>query len=282
MEGVRMNIEILETFVSLCQLKNFTKTSESLFIAQSTVTNRIMELEKELGHSLFIRNNKGLMITEAGKVYYEYAVKMLELNKAAVACLNENGFSRKMIHIGTTNTIYECHLKEKLIRLAADAPDTALKIVIGHSQELLEKLQMDQLDYVYTYIPLKRKSFICRCFSVDELVLVCHYENRDYEKGIYKSQLPALKYLYCDFALQGVGIFVRQLFPQYYQFVFEIDNSTKLLDYILNGAGYSFLPLSLVENFIAQQKIRVIPLLDFESPKINNYFVSKNEKDPLC
>ena len=277
-----MNMETLETFVSLCQLQNFTKTSESLFIAQSTVTNRIMELEKELGHPLFIRNNKGLTMTEAGKVYYEYARKMLDLNKAAIACLNENGFSRKMLRIGTTHTIYECYLKEKLIHLAVDAPDTALKIVIGHSQELLEMLQLDQLDSVYTYIPLKRKSFTCRCFSVDELVLVCNYENRDYEKGIYKNQLPALNYLYCDFALQGVGIFVRQLFPQYYQFAFEIDNSTELVDYILSGAGYSFLPLSLVENFIAQKKIRAIPLLDFESPKINNYFVSKNEKDPLC
>lgn len=277
-----MNMETLETFVSLCQLQNFTKTSESLFIAQSTVTNRIMELEKELGHSLFKRNNKGLTMTEAGRVYYEYAVKILELNKSAVTCLNENGFSRKMIRIGTANTIYECHLKEKLIHLAVNEPDMALKIVIGHSPELLKKLQTDQLDYVYTYIPLKRKSFTCRCFSVDELVLVCNYENRDYEKGVYKSQLPMLNYLYCDFALQEVGIFVKQLFPPYYQFAFEIDNSTKLLDYILNGAGYSFLPFSLVEDQIAQQKVRVIPLIDFESPRINNYFVSKSKTDPLC
>lgn len=274
-----MNIETLETFISLCRLQSFTKTSESLFVAQSTVTNRIIELEKEIGHLLFIRNNKGLTITEAGKVYYEYAVKIVELNRAAVSCLNENGFSRKMIRVGTTNTIYECHLKEKLINLAIKAPDIALKIVIGHSQDLLQKIQTDQLDYVYTYIPLKKRSYICKCFSADELVLVCSYDNIEYEKGIYKSQLPNLNYLYCDFALQGVGTFVKQLFPQYYQFAFEIDNSTKLTDYILKGAGYSFLPLSLVEKFIVQRKIRVIPLIDFESPKINNYYVTKNQFD---
>ncbi|MGI6069103.1 MAG: LysR family transcriptional regulator [Blautia sp.] len=276
-----MNMETLETFLSLCRLKSFTKTSESLFVAQSTVTNRMMELEKEIGHPLFFRNNKGLTMTEAGKAYYEYAAKIVELHKNAIACLNENGFSRKKIRIGTTNTIYECHVKKKLVDLSVEAGDLSWKVIIGHSQELLELLQADSLDYAYTYVPMRKKSYVCECFSVDELVLVCHYDNVDYKDGIYQEQLPMLRYLYCDFALQGVGIFVKQLFPQYYQFSFEIDNSTKLLDYILKGAGYSFLPLSLVKPLIEEQKIRVIPLLDFETPKINNYFVGKTKKDPL-
>ena len=42
-----MNTENLKTFIALSKYKNFTKTAESLFVAQSTVTNRIAELEKK-------------------------------------------------------------------------------------------------------------------------------------------------------------------------------------------------------------------------------------------
>lgn len=46
-----MNIENLKTFLTLSELKNFTQTADQYYIVQSTVTNRIMELEKELGKS---------------------------------------------------------------------------------------------------------------------------------------------------------------------------------------------------------------------------------------
>ena len=44
-----MNTEELKTFIFLSKVKNFTLAAEQLFIAQSTVTNRISELEKEVG-----------------------------------------------------------------------------------------------------------------------------------------------------------------------------------------------------------------------------------------
>jgi DNA-binding transcriptional LysR family regulator len=47
-----MNTEELKTFIFLSKVKNFTLAAEQLQIAQSTVTNRISELEKEVGKKL--------------------------------------------------------------------------------------------------------------------------------------------------------------------------------------------------------------------------------------
>lgn len=44
-----MDTTTLRTFIALAQIKNFTKTAQQLFVAQSTVTNRIRDLEMELG-----------------------------------------------------------------------------------------------------------------------------------------------------------------------------------------------------------------------------------------
>ena len=53
-----MDTTTLRTFIALAQIKNFTKTAQQLFVAQSTVTNRIRDLETELGKSLFVRNHR--------------------------------------------------------------------------------------------------------------------------------------------------------------------------------------------------------------------------------
>ena len=47
-----MNTTSLETFLVLSKIRNFTKASEALFVAQSTVTNRIAELEKRTGTAI--------------------------------------------------------------------------------------------------------------------------------------------------------------------------------------------------------------------------------------
>ena len=270
-----MNTTSLETFLALSKILNFTKASEALFVAQSTVTNRIAELEKELGQPLFVRSPRSLKLTEAGIKFIDYANRILALEKSAVTMLNTQDFSRENLHIGTTNTIYECHLRTPLLGYMQEHRDVNTKVTISHSMELLHALQDDLLDFAFTYIPLKKQGFTCQCFKKDELVLVCCSSDINYQKGITRKDLPKLNYLFCNFALQEVGLFNRQLFPDNYHFSFEIDNSTKLLDFVLAGLGYSFLPLSLVKKEIEDDRLRVIPLLDFDSPKINNYLTMK-------
>lgn len=271
-----MNTTTLETFLILTKTLNFTKASEALFVAQSTVTNRIAELEKELGQPLFLRTPRSLKLTEAGRKFTDYANRILALEKSAAAALNTENPYRENLHIGTTNTIYECHLKSPLLTYLREHTGVKTKVTISHSMDLLHMLQDDLIDYAFTYIPLKKKGFACDCFQKDELVLVCRYEDKTYEKGIVRKDLPKLTYLFCNFALQEVGIFIRQLFPDNYPFSFEIDNSTKLLDYVLEGLGCSFLPCSLVKSHIETRSLRVIPLLDFDSPRINNYLTKKD------
>ena len=53
-----MDIQSLKTFITLAETKSYTKTANQLFVAQSTVTNRINELERELKLSLFSRTNR--------------------------------------------------------------------------------------------------------------------------------------------------------------------------------------------------------------------------------
>jgi len=50
-------------------------------------------------------------------------------------------------------------------------------------------------------------------------------------------------------------------------------NITKLLQYLLDGIGYSFLPKSIVKSHIDNHSLIFIPLIDFEAPLISSYFI---------
>ena len=57
---------------------NFTKASEKLHLTQSAISHQIKALEDELGVPLFIRAKRGVIITDAGKTAFEYAIRILD------------------------------------------------------------------------------------------------------------------------------------------------------------------------------------------------------------
>ncbi len=275
-----MDTQNLRTFLTLADVKNFTQTASLLYIAQSTVTNRIAELEKEVGKQLFIRNKKNLSLTREGILFQEYARRIIDLEEMSIREMNSQAFSRASLRLGTTNTIYQCHLEPLLTKMLKEDTDYALNVTISHSVNLLQMLQDGLLDLSFTYQPLQKSGFRCQKFRTDELLLVTSHTHNHYQKGIYKEELPKLNYLFCNFALQEVGQFIRELFPPFYQFPFEIDNSTKLLSYLCEGIGISFLPSGLVKPYLKSGSLISIPLLDFEAPRINSYECWPEEKEP--
>lgn len=275
-----MDTLTLRTFLTLASLNNFTQTAQVMFIAQSTVTNRIADLERETGKKLFLRDKKNVTLTKEGALFLSYAKRIVDLEEQSMKELNSFCYTNTL-RIGTTNTVYECHLYPVIRQFMKLNPDTAVKVTLGHSNDLLHMLQDGIIDIVYTYLPFNRSGFICNSRYHDDLVLVTSASDTVYKDGIYQEQLSELKYLMCNFALEEVGIFIRSLFPDYYQFSFEIDNSTKLIHYLKDGAGYSFLPLSLVKTELASGTLRSIPLLDFTAPRITTYCVFRQE-NLLC
>lgn len=273
-----MNIENLKTFITLSELKNFTQTADRYYIVQSTVTNRIMELEKELGKKLFVRNRKNVELTDEGLHFLSYAKRIVALEASAIEELSMLHTFSETLRIGCVNTVYDCYLTEPIKNYIRNYQDISVKVIIDHSGPLLRMLQDGTVDVVFSYVPLKKAGFTCVPFQSDDLVLVTSPDHKEYDKGIRQSQLPDVNYLYCDFMIQDNGTFIRDMFPKNYSFSFEIDKLTHLLSYLLEGIGYTFLPRSLVQKHLEDGRLVSIPLIEFEAPTIQSFLVIPDGK----
>lgn len=274
-----MNIENLKTFITLSELKNFTQTADRYYIVQSTVTNRIMELEKELGKKLFVRNRKNVELTDEGLHFLSYAKRIVALEASAIEELSMLHTFSETLRIGTVNTVYDCYLTQSVKDYVRKYHDISVKVIIDHSGPLLRMLQDGTLDVVFSYVPLKKTGFSCKPFQSDELILVTSPEHQEYIGGIRQNQLPDVNYLYCDFMIQDNGTFIRDMFPKNYSFSFEIDKLTHLIAYLTDGIGYTFLPKSLVQKHLNDGSLISIPLLEFEAPTIQSFIIIPESKE---
>ena len=274
-----MNSEELKTFIFLSKVKNFTLAAEQLYIAQSTVTNRISELEKEVGKKLFTRGSKTVKLTEAGEIFLRYAERILELQNTSIEEMNALSSHSRKFSIGAINATYEVYVKPLVDECLKNNTITSIKVMLGHSLDLIQQLQDNMLDMVFSAIPLKRLGYNCDQYDVDRVALVCKAGMNEYKDGITKTQLAKIPYLMCDFTLSEAGVFIRSLFPKNHLFRLDVDNSSKLLPYLENGLGYSFLPYKFIKDKLEDGTLEVVKLKDFTAPNVTTYLLYKNGYD---
>lgn len=86
-----MDFKQIEAFVNVAKYKSFSKAAEAIFLSQPTVSAHIASLEQELGVILFDRSSKEIRLTQAGAIFLDYAVSLINVRNTATAKLSELG-----------------------------------------------------------------------------------------------------------------------------------------------------------------------------------------------
>ena len=74
-----MDVKQMTYILTIAQEGGISKAAAKLFITQSALDQQLLKLEHELGTRLFFRSRSSFALTEAGRVYVDYARRMLEL-----------------------------------------------------------------------------------------------------------------------------------------------------------------------------------------------------------
>lgn len=95
-----MKLSQLKYFQVVCKHNNLTRAAEELHISQPGLTHLIQEMEQEFGLTLFLRRNKGLVLTEEGRKFLEEANLLLQQSDYFVSRMKFLGQSNQIIRMG--------------------------------------------------------------------------------------------------------------------------------------------------------------------------------------
>src|SRR6266478_4154374 len=84
-----MDFDQLHTFLEIVRLKSFSKAAQTCYRTQPAISAQIRQLEHELKSELFERFGSRISLTTAGKIFAEYAERMLDIRRQAQNSLNE-------------------------------------------------------------------------------------------------------------------------------------------------------------------------------------------------
>ncbi|MBK3333321.1 LysR family transcriptional regulator [Persephonella atlantica] len=129
----------LKIFKTVADTKSFSKAAELLFLSQPTVTLQIKKIENYLGITLFKRDKKGVFLTEEGKIFYEYASKILDdysMMEEGLSNLKEN--LQKSLRIGASTTIGDFLIPDILPQFLKGKGDIKVNLFVGNSKEIEE------------------------------------------------------------------------------------------------------------------------------------------------
>lgn len=145
-----MNIKQLHYFISVAEYLNFTKAAQHCFIAQTAISQHIMTLEKELGVTLFYRNNRTVQLTPAGKIFYnEVKLIVANLEKAIDKTQQANTSYEGTLAIGIMGPNEKKFLSELIRSFRHMYPNINLKIIQGCADKLQEAVLDGVLDMCF-------------------------------------------------------------------------------------------------------------------------------------
>ncbi len=144
-----------------------------LNLSQPAVSHQISQLEAYYNKQLFIRANRKIKLTEAGKTLFDHGQQLLALNDKLETLLAE-GDTSQTIKIGCSNTIGECLISKMVqdfIKLNPDITSSQIQITIGTSVHITDLLYASEIDLALVEGQAGRYNFISHEFYDDLLVL---------------------------------------------------------------------------------------------------------------
>ena len=250
-----MNLKQLEYFSAVAEAKSISLAARNLHVAQPPISRQLALLEDELGVCLFLRTNKGVELTEAGRSLYRQSQNLFQDMRMIVDSVRDiNAGMRGLLKIGMIYSYFSIAL-QYLKESRAQYPQVELYVRLGSPGDLLEDLNKGDLHLLFLRSSSERGSGLHeRILGEDPLELVMI---RELDPAPDQASVPleALKgvpmCLLRSDDLWGYSNYLikecqRQGFTP--NTTFRCYDTPMAMQLVQAGFGVSYLPRSIVET----------------------------------
>lgn len=244
-----MTLRHMIIFRAVCEAGyHSTKAAEKLHMTQPAVSLAIKELEQYYGVRLFDRIGRRLQITDAGRLFLQYAIHISDLFSDMETGLR-NWDSKGILRVGASITIGSRFLPGYVKAFSEICPGIDVRVVVEPSDRLEEKLLANELDCALVEGIPHDSNIVSEAYMEDHLTVICSTQS-----GWKQGQTISLKEFESQrFLLREKGSGTREVFDHAVEQAglhivpaWEAMSTAALVDAVINGLGIAVLPVRLV------------------------------------
>ena len=261
---MNISFEYYKIFYYVAKYENITKAAMVLKSSQPNVTRIIHLLEEQLDCRLFLREPRGLKLTEEGKrLYAHVAIACQHLLDAESELCRDKNICSGTIELGVTETALHLFLLKNLHSFQQSYPDIKIRIQNNTTPEILKSLANGRLDLAIVTTPFElNDSFAC-----EDLLTFQEIPAGGSEYAALANRPMTLK----EFRLHSIiGLGYGTASYEYYRKVFmkqkldyepamEVATADLVIPLLQNNLGVGFVPESLAAPFFEDKSL--VPLL---------------------
>ncbi|WP_350302508.1 LysR family transcriptional regulator [Peribacillus frigoritolerans] len=279
-----MYYDALKTFVTLVEVKNFTKTAEILLMSQPSVSLHIKKLEEEFQTKLFLRSPKFLKVTLTGEILYDRAKQMITIYEQTRQDIQEHDRSIKgELKIGASFTIGEYILPSLLIDLQEDYPELELQVVIGNTEEIVQAVRLYKVDIGLIEGQTNEKELSVHPFMQDELFIVSsnnhELANKDeveitdlHDQAWVTREVGSGTREYLNHVIRSNGLKIKS--------ILTISSNQGIKETLIkNGLGLALLSRSVIERDVQNKILSIIQVKNESFNRTLSYVYSPIMED---
>jgi len=270
-----MNLKQLEVFLAVAETRSFTHGAERSFLTQSTVSQHISSLENEFDIRLLDRTGKGVCLTEAGKIFFDYATQILAGTKEMTLAIQRfKGMEQAVLRIGGSNIPGIYIIPRFLPFFQERHPGVSVHLTQGTSHEIVQKLKNEQIEIGIVGHPFTDDNVQFSPLCCDNIILVVNATHSWKDKQeISIDSLFEASFLFREEgsgthsavqkALDNAGIDTAKL-----RVTARLGSNEAIKQGVSQGSGVSFVSeLSVRKEWVSGELFPV---------KIRNFTISRN------
>lgn len=174
-----MDLDQLHTFLEVVRLKSFSKAAQTCFRSQPAVSAQVRALEQEVNASLFHRLGTRIELTEAGKIFRDYAEQMLELRRRAQEAIHElERTPRGELVIAANEATCLYVLPAVFADYKREFPHVELRLERAFGARALEAVLENRADFGFAQLPVSDKRLQVARIHTDEIKLIVPPQHR--------------------------------------------------------------------------------------------------------
>lgn len=167
-----MELQQLRYFVAVAETQNFTRAAERCSVTQPSLSQQIINLEKELGHKFFHRLGRRAVPTEAGATFLSRARQILAGVDDATRELSDSQVLERRIQVGAIPTVAPYLLPPLIQRCREEFPQLTIEVREDFRSDLIRGILDGELDLALTSLPVDEPRLSVETILTEPLLLV--------------------------------------------------------------------------------------------------------------